>query len=95
MKFAEVGPKEVLARLRRAVRNSFNIHWTVHAEERMVERGVTTRQVMLALQKGGIDGDPVLEDGDWKITLVHRAAGRKTRVVAALSGDQVYIVTVI
>ena len=61
----------------------------------MVERDVTTRQVMLALQKGRVDGDPEFDDGDWKITLVNRSAGRKIRVVAALSGDQIFIVTVV
>ena len=83
-------------RVRELARNTGNIFWSEHAQERMSERDIFMREALGALRGGRIDGK-IVPDGEnrWKLTLRRRFAGRIVRVVAAISDhdDSLDIIT--
>jgi len=82
-------PKEALAQVRRRAEHSRNIAWTEHALDRMDEREVTSRQALRTMREGDIAGRIVPDgDGEWKVAVKRRDAGRTVHVVMALSGDE-------
>lgn len=73
---------------------------TTHAKVRMVERKISTSQVLQCLGKGKIDEPAHLTvQGDWKATVGYQTGGDYVQVSAAISknekGDLIVIVTVI
>jgi len=94
IQFPTRGRSRVVARVHELAANTFNINWTKHALERLDERGLTTRQVLSTLREGEAERDPIPDqDGDWEIILIKRSAGKLVRVVAALSGCRLYVIT--
>ena len=94
VKLPTLGRREVVARMHDLAKNTLNINWTEHALERLDERGLTTRQVLSTLRDGEAERDPIPDqDGDWEVVLIRRSAGRLVRVVAALSGCRLYVIT--
>ncbi|MEO1657513.1 MAG: DUF4258 domain-containing protein [Pseudomonadota bacterium] len=78
--------------------DSSRVQFTSHVLERMEEREITTRHVMTTLRKGSVPDDPLWDanHSDWKVCVVHRAAGAEIEVVAAIDWpDQLVIVTAI
>jgi hypothetical protein len=75
------------------------IGWTKHAKERMIERGISTLQVISCLMKGKITEGPVYtheKGGGYRITFDKICAGHSVRVVSVLSSiEKLLIVTVI
>ena len=93
--FPFLGRREILNRVSELAKETFNIHWTKHALERMEEREITMRQALSTLRLGHIEGDPEPdEDGGWKLVLARRSAGSPVRVVVSLDDDELYVVTV-
>lgn len=85
---------QVANQIHKVAENTSNVFWTKHVLARMIEREISSRQVLSVLRMGKPDGKPELDDGDWKIALVKRCAGRPIRVIAALSKCHVSVVTV-
>lgn len=94
-KFPFASRLEILNRVSELANETFNIHWTEHALERMDEREITMRQALSTLRLGNIEGNPEPdEDGGWKLVLARRSAGTHVRLVVALDDDELYVVTV-
>lgn len=93
--FPFLGRREVGNRVSELAKETFNIHWTKHALERMEEREVTMRQALSTLRLGNIEGNPEPDkDGSWKLVLARRSAGTPVKLVVALDDDELYVVTV-
>ncbi len=85
-------------KVRAIAEDSSRVHLTKHATERMEEREITTRLVMTTLRKGTVLDVPQWDsiNGDWKVCMVHRAAGAEIEVVTAIDWpDQLVVVTAI
>lgn len=64
-----------------------NISWSVHALDRMVERGITDKMAIEVLQKGDCKGEVEAgaNPGEWKLKLVRRVKGRREAGVVVLT----------
>ena len=77
-----------------------NLHWSEHAFERMLERDVSTRQVLSVIRQGKVRRGPDQDQfGDWRVTVRKRsAAGQTVEVALALRegghGSALTVVTV-
>ena len=73
-------------RVRELARNTANIFWSEHAQQRMNERDIIMREALGTIRGGRIDGK-IVSDGEsrWKMTLRYRFAGRTVKVVVAIS----------
>lgn len=79
--------------------NPERILFTKHASERMVERGITNRQIMKCIEHGYVVEGPYRDIyGNWKMTMETISAGDRISTVAVLdrdsSGNYCLIVTV-
>ena len=93
--FPRLGRQEVANRVRELAQETFNIHWTEHALDRLDERAITMRQALSTLRLGQVDGNPIQnEDGDWRLVLTRRSAGTPVRLVVELADHQLFVVTV-
>ena len=76
-------------RVRELARNTGNIFWSEHAQERMTEREIFMREALGTIREGRIDGKVVHDGPDrWKMTLRRRHAGRTVQVVVAISDSE-------
>jgi len=78
-------------------RDSANVALTLHALERMEERGIIAAQVYEILRKGSVHRPPVrLEDGDWKAEMERRMPGGRDAVAVTVirRGRRLIVVTV-
>jgi len=67
-----------------------------HAEQRMVERGITRKQVLCCMKNGRFAEEPHRgPGGDWKMTLDSVSAGDVITVVAALDYDHERNITIV
>lgn len=80
--------------------NSGNVFFTIHAEERMVQRRISRTQVLRCLMHGDAASNypKRSEKGNWLIKLQVLSAGDVVSVVAALdrdasTGDFVVVIT--
>lgn len=74
-----------------------NIVWSVHALERMDERGIYDIDVLRILRKGFVDDDPEQTDlGEWKCKVtLNIKRGRTAGVVTIImSRGELYVKTV-
>lgn len=70
-----------------ASHHTARIRWSRHVKQRMLERGVTTRQVLTLLKsKHSVfrEGPYQLVNGDWKFNLKGMAAGRIIELAVVL-----------
>ena len=66
-----------------------------HAQQRMVERKITIRQVLEVLRNGtGVAGPTLDQYGDWRIKLKRLVAGRRVQVVVAVKQNHLEVITV-
>ena len=86
---------QILRRIRGLARDTGNIHWTMHALDRMNERGITSRQALETIRHGEIVAGPETDEhGESKVTLKRRYAGQVVQMVVAVSErDEVTIIT--
>ena len=67
-----------------------------HLQGRLAKRGITMRQVLEVLRRGGATLGPTRDEyGDWRIKLKRRVAGRRVQVVVAVKEDHLVVVTAI
>ena len=93
--FPQIRRRRIVHRVRQLTENTCNIEWTRHALERQDEQGITARQVLSTVRRGCLVGEPVPDDGAWKITMTRRCAGRRIRVVVSVTErDELFIVAV-
>lgn len=84
-------------RIRQAATNSANVVITEHAEKRLQQRGLTTRDLRTILTDGYVDDPPdETESHDWKCKVTRtmpggRIAGAITVIVA---GGRLIVITV-
>ena len=69
---------------------------TLHAEDRMLERGFSNRDLFNILETGQVVGKPTLtERGEWKCKVVKRLRGSREAGAVTLiaKGDRLIVVT--
>ncbi len=80
-------------------KTSANVQFTRHAEERMIERGITRLQILRCLQKGHITEGPNAdnEKGGWTFRMETLSAGDPVTVIGALyideNGNNIVVIT--
>lgn len=79
-------PDEVLDRIKHLAKDSKNVGFSDHAEERMDERGITDLDVFRVLRSGDISGPIVAGkfEGEWKCKIVAPVKGRREVGVVTL-----------
>lgn len=79
-------PVETLARIQSLAKESKNVGFSWHAEERMDERGITDLDALRVLRSGSISGaiEPGAYEGEWKCKVVGAIKGRREVGVVTL-----------
>lgn len=79
-------PDEMLARIKHLAKESKNVGFSDHAEDRMDERGITDLDVLRVLRSGDISGpiEPGAYEGEWKCKIVAPIKGRREGGVVTL-----------
>lgn len=79
-------PAEMLAQIKHLAKNSVNVGFSDHAEERMDERGISDLDVLRVLRGGDISGsiEPGRNEGEWKCKITAPVKGRREVGVATL-----------
>lgn len=86
MRFIAPRPDEVLTRIKRLAKDSKNVAFSTHAEDRMDERGITDLDALRVLRTGEIVGaiEPGKKEGEWKCKIVAPVKGRREVGVVTL-----------
>jgi Domain of unknown function (DUF4258) len=90
-----IRPETIRDLVRRLAADSENVKWSNHAQERMVERGITDKVVMDVLRSGDPKGDiePGTNAGEWKVKMVRTVKGRReVGVVVVTVGNEYLLV---
>lgn len=77
--------------------NTANVLITEHAFDRIEGRAIVQEDVYWILQTGFIEGEPVLEHGEWKVVMVRRMPGTREAGVVTLfvkDGEDLIVKTV-
>jgi len=79
-------PDEMLARIKHLAKDSKNVAFSDHAEERMDERGITDLDAFRIMRTGYISGavEPGINEGEWKCKIVAAIKGRREAGVVTL-----------
>lgn len=79
-------PDELLDRIQQLAKQSKNVAFSMHAEERMDERGITDLDALRVLRSGSISGpvEPGAYEGEWKCKIVAPVKGRREVGVVTL-----------
>lgn len=80
-------PGELQTRIRELARDSKNVGFSTHAEDRMDERGISDLDALRVLRTGEIKGrvTPGRSDGEWKCKVVAPVKGRREVGVVVLT----------
>ncbi len=72
-------PEDLLSRIQQLARDSKNVAFSDHAEERMDERGITDLDTLRVLRSGDLSGPicPGIREGEWKCKVVAPIKGRR------------------
>ena len=74
-----------------------NVFFGNHAFERIEERSIVQEDVYWILETGSVEGDPVFEDGEWKVIMVRRMPGKREAGVVTLfvqENEELFVKTV-
>ena len=79
MAFVAPRPGEMLARIQHLAKDSKNVWFSTHAEDRMDERGITDLEALRVIRSGEISGpiEPGKNEGEWKCKIVAPIKGRR------------------
>lgn len=85
------------ARIHELSKNTSNLRFDhPHFRIRMIQRGITMRQVLEVLRHGNVvDGPKKDHWGDWRVKLQRKVAGRRVQVVVAVQKGRLDLVTTI
>jgi len=77
---------EMLARIQHLAKESRNVGFSAHAEDRMDERGITDLDTLRVLRTGHLSGpiEPGRSEGEWKCKIVGPIKGRREVGVVTL-----------
>lgn len=80
-------PDQLLLRIRQLARDSRNVGFSSHAEDRMDERGISDLDTLRVLRTGQIAGEisPGKFEGEWKCKVVAPLKGRREAGVVVLT----------
>lgn len=80
-------PETLRDLVRRLAEDSENVKWSVHALERMAERGITDKVALEVLRRGDVKGgiEPGQNPGEWKVKMVRMVKGRREAGVVVLT----------
>ncbi len=84
-------------RIQAAAQDSANVVITFHAQQRLEQRGLTSRDLMTILTGGHVDDPPEQIDAhDWKCKISRTMAGGRTAgaITVILSSGRLVVVTV-
>lgn len=72
---------------------SHMVHQTEHLKERMLERDITFRQVLIALRRGTAEEEPSWNPGtaSYEGTMIYYGTGRRIAVRCAIRGGDLYV----
>ncbi|UPG95301.1 DUF4258 domain-containing protein [Luteibacter aegosomatissinici] len=87
---------KALSRLRSIATDPANVAITRHAESRMIERGISSEQMLHCLRRGHLSGSPVVDEHDnWKFGVELYIAGDHLCFVVAVNplDPQVLVIT--
>lgn len=72
-------PDEMVERIHRLAKESKNVAFSNHAEERMDERGISDLDALRVLRSGCLSGsiEPGAYEGEWKCKIVAPIKGRR------------------
>jgi Domain of unknown function (DUF4258) len=75
-------PEVVRDLVQRLALDTGNIQWRVHAQKRMVERGITDEMAVEVLRRGDLKGEvePRERPGELKVKMVRAIKGRNREV---------------
>src|SRR5215468_6651466 len=82
-------PEVVRDALRTLAQDTANIWWRKHAQDRMIERGITDQMALEVMRKGYVKGaiEPGKSPNEWVVKLVDRMKGqREVGVVVVVAG---------
>lgn len=86
---------KALARLRSIACDPANVAVTRHAEGRMIERGITSEQMLHCLRKGSLKGSPVVDEHDhWKFDVELYGAGDHLCFVVAVNPLEPHVLVI-
>jgi hypothetical protein len=90
-------PETIREMVTRLALDTKNIAWSVHAFERMHERGITDHVAVEVLRKGWPKGpiEPGDKPGEWKVKMVREVRGRREVgvVVITISDRRLFVKT--
>lgn len=80
-------PETVRELVQRLAQESENVKWSVHALERMNERGITDKVALEVLRFGDVKGavEAGKCPGEWKVKMVRTVKGRREAGVVVLT----------
>lgn len=80
-------PETMRDLVHRLALDTTNIRWSIHALQRMDERGITDLVAVDVLRRGDLKGEiePGQSSGEWKAKMVHAVKGRREVGVVVLT----------
>ena len=78
-------------------RQTENVFFSEHAFDRIEERSIVQEDVYWILETGAVEGQPVFEDGEWKVIMVRRMPGKRDAGVVTLfvqENEELFVKTV-
>lgn len=85
----------VVPLIRNLAEDSSNVFFCDHANDRMIERTITTTQVISCLRHGAVTEQPYTDThGNWRCTFQHVISGDRVNVSAAIDENKL-IITII
>jgi hypothetical protein len=82
---SERAARKILKKL--ASEHTDRIRWSIHIKRRMLQRGVTSRQILLLLKNRHLifkEGPYLAANGDWKFNIIGGVSGDVLELVIAL-----------
>lgn len=99
MKQLTLTDKDAQEFLKKCAKEQHLVFLSRHARERMAQRNITRKQIMICLEKGRVTESPYRDvKGDWRCAMEHYTSGIVVNVAVAIkldeNGNHAVIVTV-
>jgi hypothetical protein len=95
--WARLRPDDAERIIRERSQNTDNVIIGTHAYDRVETRTIVQEDVYWILQTGMVEGQPSLDDGEWKVIMVRRMPGTRVAGVVTLiveENDEIFVKTV-
>ncbi|MBU2755189.1 DUF4258 domain-containing protein [Acidithiobacillus sp. CV18-2] len=85
----------VVPLIRALAANADRVFFVEHAEQRMMERGITRPQIIECLRHGTVSEPPHQDaHGNWRCTLEHITCGDRVRTVASPDEGRLLVIVI-